>query len=117
MGFSDNFEKTLNDFFFVNHPRQIKKIPGIIKEFKGSEREVMMHLCDKYKVNPNTIEGLGGYTAPATVVEEVVETAAPEEEVKEEEVVADTTEEVSEEAPAEEVTSEDEEENENKEEK
>ena len=103
MGFSDNFEKTLNDFFFAKHPRQIKKIPEILKEFKGRERDVMMHLCDKYKVNPNTIEGLSGFTAPAPVVEEVVEASAPVEEV-----VADVTAEVSEEAPVEEETSEDE---------
>lgn len=116
MGFSDNFEKTLNDFFFAKHPRQIKKIPEILKEFKGREQEVMLHLCDKYKVNPNTIEGLSNVAAPAPVVEEVVVEATPaaEETVEDtkEEVVTETTEE----APAEEETSEGEEE-ESKEEK
>jgi hypothetical protein len=71
MGFLDNFEKSLNDFFFAKHPRQIKKIPEIMKEFKGRERDVMLHLCKKYKVNPDTIDGLSDSVAPAAVVEEV----------------------------------------------
>ncbi|MFT6715869.1 MAG: hypothetical protein ACJA0Q_000498 [Saprospiraceae bacterium] len=80
MGFLDNFEKTLKDFFFAKHPRQIKKIPEIIKEFKGREQDVMLHLCEKYKVSPSTIDGLSSYSAPAPIVEEkVTEVAAPEE--------------------------------------
>ena len=78
MGFSDNFEKTLKDFFFAKHPRQIKKIPEIIREFKGSEQEVMLLLCEKYKVSPSTIDGLNSHTAPAPIVEEkAAEIAAP----------------------------------------
>ncbi|MFT6746174.1 MAG: hypothetical protein ACJAZ2_000512 [Glaciecola sp.] len=73
MGFTDNFEKTLKDFFFAKHPRQIKKIPEIMTEFKGQERAVMLHLCKKYKVNPNTIDGLSNSAPLAAVTEEVVE--------------------------------------------
>merc|ERR1712194_571259 len=63
MGFANNFKKTLHDFFFVQHPRQIKKIPQILKEFKGQEEQVMLLLCEKYQVNPNTIPGLNPNTA------------------------------------------------------
>lgn len=109
MGFSDNFEKTLKDFFFAKHPRQIKKIPEIMTEFKGQEREVMLHLCDKYKVNPNTIDGLSNSAPPAPVMEEVVEViekneepvvteAAPTEDaVQEESIEEDNSEDESEE--------------------
>lgn len=92
MAFADNFEETLKDFFFKKHPRQMKKIPQIISEFKGQEREVMQLLCKKYKVDPNTIEGLSGYTAPVAeeVTEEVVEDAA--EEVSEETTTEDSEE-------------------------
>lgn len=87
MGYLDNFEKTLADFFFTNHPRQAKKIPQIMKEFKGREKDVMLHLCKTYKVDPNTIDGLNSYTPP--VVEAVAEKAPEAEEApvaKEEEI-------------------------------
>jgi len=92
MGFIDNFEKTLNDFFFVNHPRKIKIIPQIISEFTGREKDVMLHLCKTYKVNPSTIEGLSSFTAP--VVEAAPEPVAEKEAVQTEEVEVEETKEV-----------------------
>lgn len=78
MSFIDNFEQTLNDFFFRYHPRQIKKIPQIISEFKGKEKEVMLLLCKTYKVSPDSIEGLNAYN-PNPVVAPVVDDKAIEE--------------------------------------
>lgn len=98
MGLVNNFEQILKDFFFVNHPRQIKKIPQIVKEFKGQEREVMLLLCEKYNVDKNTIEGLSGYTAPAPSVQEQAE-----EKVEETSTEANKSEEDQEESAVEEV--------------
>lgn len=92
MSFMNNFEQTLQDFFFRYHPRQSKKIPQIISEFKGQEKEVMLLLCKKYKVDPSTIDGLNSYTAPVVeatpAIEETVESASEEvtSEVAEQEV-------------------------------
>lgn len=74
MAFNDNFEQTLKDFFFTHHPRKSKLIPQMVKEFAGSEREIMMLLCKKYKVRPSTIDGLSSSTpAPAVITETVTE--------------------------------------------
>lgn len=66
MGFPDNFEQTLKKFFFKYHPRKAEKIPAIVKEFKGSEKEVMLLLCKRYGVDPNTIDGLMSYQPPVS---------------------------------------------------
>ncbi len=74
MAFNDNFEQTLKDFFFANHPRKSKLIPQMVKEFAGSEREIMMLLCKKYNVSTSTIEGLSTSTpAPVPVIETTTE--------------------------------------------
>ena len=62
MAFPNNFEKVLNDFFHRYHPRKKEKIPAIVKEFAGNEKEVLLLLCKKYGVDPNTIDGLMAYT-------------------------------------------------------
>lgn len=82
MSFIDNFEQTLNDFFFRYHPRQIKKIPQIISEFKGKEKEVMLLLCKTYKVSPDSIEGLNAYN-PNPVAAPLVEAEVTEEKTEE----------------------------------
>ena len=77
MAFNDNFEQTLKDFFFVNHPRKSKLIPQMVKEFAGSEREVMMLLCKKYNVSTNTIEGLSASTpAPTPLADNTAEASS-----------------------------------------
>ena len=86
MAFPDNFEKTLNDFFHRYHPRKKEKVPALVKEFAGHEKEVMLLLCKKYQVDPNSIDGLMAYTptaqAPAAIPEKQAE--APTSEEKEE---------------------------------
>ena len=109
MAFNDNFEQTLKDFFFVNHPRKSKLIPQMVKEFAGNEKEIMMLLCKKYNVSPSTIAGLSTSTPiPTPVIEAVIETAETEEEVVATE--EDTTnEEGTDEVPAKETDTEEEE--------
>jgi hypothetical protein len=97
MAFNDNFTQTLKDFFFVNHPRKSKLIPEIVKEFAGNEKEVMMLLCKRYKVNPSTISGLAlNIPTPAPAVESISEVSTPE--IEEESTTPE--EEVKTEAPA-----------------
>ena len=67
MSFINNFEQTLKDFFFRYHPRKIEKVSQMVSEFKGQEKEVMLLLCKKYKVSPDTIDGLNAYN-PTPVV-------------------------------------------------
>lgn len=53
-----------------------------MSEFKGQEKEVMLLLCKKYKVDPSTIDGLNSYTAPVVeatpAIEETVENVQEE---------------------------------------
>lgn len=114
MSVAQNFEKLLNDFFALYHPRQVKKVGALVQEFKGQETSLLKALCDKYKkaykVIPGLVEALET-PAPAPVVETPAQIEeAPEveeEESNEEEVeVAETEEGSSEEVVAEEKSTE-----------
>ena len=121
MSVAENFEKLLNDFFALYHPRQVKKVARIVQEFKGQEIMLLKVLCDRYKKAYTAIPGLN---------EELEELYAdpPEEEVKEiessedsivdesaeEEILEEEEEEEEEEEKEEEVVTETEEEEEEK---
>ena len=114
MSVAQNFEKLLNDFFALYHPRQVKKVGALVQEFKGQEASLLKALCDKYKKAYKVIPGLvEALDAPAPVVEapaQIEEASEVEEESNEEEVEAtETEEESSEEVVAEETQEEEEE--------
>ena len=114
MSVAQNFEKLLNDFFALYHPRQVKKVGALVQEFKGQEVSVLKALCDKYKKAYSVVPGLVDaleVPAPAPVAEapaQIAEAPEAEEEVVEEEAPA-AEEEVTEEPVAEEVSEEEEE--------
>jgi len=121
MSVAQNFEKLLNDFFALYHPRQVKKVGALVQEFKGQEVSVLKALCDKYKKAYSVVPGLVDaleVPAPAPVVEapaQIEEAPEVEETVEEEEapVAEEENEEpVAEEASEEEVAEEEEEEKE-----
>ena len=111
MSVAEKFEKLLNDFFSLYHPRQVKKVGRIVQEFKGQELMLLKVLCDRYKKAYTVIPGLN---------EELQELYSdpPEEETKEIEMTEDSiveessNEEVLEEEEEEEVVTETEEEEE-----
>ncbi len=127
MSVAENFEKLLNDFFALYHPRQVKKVARIVQEFKGQEIMLLKVLCDRYKKAYTAIPGLNEeleelYADPPeeevkeieSSEDSIVDESAEEEilEEEEEEVVTETEEEEEEEE--EEVVTETEEEEEEK---
>jgi hypothetical protein len=86
----ENIEQLLKDFFALHHPRQVKKVADIAKEFKGKEIELLKAICAKYKKDYSVFPGLEdalSTPAPAPVVEEpVAQLEEAEEEVIEEPV-------------------------------
>jgi len=110
MSVAKKFEKLLNDFFALYHPRQVKKVGRIVQEFKGQELMLLKVLCDKYKKAYTVIPGLNEELQELysdspeeeakgieTTEESIVDEPANEEEVAEEEeeqeVVTETEEE------------------------
>ena len=111
MSVAEKFEKLLNDFFSLYHPRQVKKVGRIAQEFKGQELMLLKVLCDRYKKAYTVIPGLNEElqelysdspeettkeieTTENSIVEESSdEEVLEEEEEKEEEVVTETEEE------------------------
>ena len=98
MSVAEKFEKLLNDFFALYHPRQVKKVGRIVQEFKGKELMLLKVLCDKYKKAYTVIPGLNEelqelYSDPPeeetkeieTTEESIVDESANDEEVAEEE--------------------------------
>lgn len=98
MSVAEKFEKLLNDFFALYHPRQVKKVGRIVQEFKGQELMLLKVLCDKYKKAYTVIPGLNEelqelYSDPPeeetkeieTIEESIVDESANDEEVAEEE--------------------------------
>jgi len=65
MNFTKDFESILVDFFKKYDEKNLKTVPEIMKRFRQNKVDVMLHLCDKYKVNINSIEGIDMSGAPA----------------------------------------------------
>lgn len=71
----ENIEQLLKDFFALHHPRQVKKVSDIAKEFKGQEIELLKAICAKYKKDYSVFPGLEetlSTPAPTPVIEEPV---------------------------------------------
>ena len=97
MDINTDFKQLLTDFFKIYHPRQVKKIEMIVAEFPNQKEEVMVRLCDKYKVAQTRVKGLTEALAakqniPAAPQPEVIEENVSDEvivEVDEEEVIVE----------------------------
>lgn len=65
MNFTKEFEAILVDFFKKYDEKNLKTVPEIMKRFRQNKVDVMLHLCSKYNVDINTIEGIDMSGAPA----------------------------------------------------
>ncbi len=58
MNFTKDFEAILVDFFKKYDEKNLKSVPEIMKRFRQNKVDVMLHLCNKYNVDINTIDGI-----------------------------------------------------------
>ena len=65
MNFTKDFEAILVDFFKKYDGKNLKTVPEIMKRFRQNKVDVMLHLCNKYNVDINTIDGVDMSGAPA----------------------------------------------------
>ena len=65
MNFTKDFEAILVDFFKKYDEKNLKTVPEIMKRFRQNKVDVMLHLCNKYNVDINTIDGVDMSGAPA----------------------------------------------------
>ena len=70
MKLTKSFEEVLILFFTKHKERNLKIVPDIIRKFRGNEEEVIRHLCKKYHVDINTVEGADFSGSPVEPVEE-----------------------------------------------
>mgnify|MGYP001586407401 FL=1 len=58
MKFTKDFKEILIDFFSKYDEINLKQVPEIIKRYRQNKEDVIVHLCNRYKVDINTIEGI-----------------------------------------------------------
>jgi len=58
MNFTKDFEEILVDFFKKYDEKNLKLVPDIMRRFRQDKRDVIMHLCSRYNVDINSIEGV-----------------------------------------------------------
>ena len=58
MNFTKDFEGILVDFFKKYDQKNLKLVPDIMRRFRQDQRDVIMHLCSRYHVDINSIEGV-----------------------------------------------------------
>ena len=57
MAISKDFREILLAFFSEHDKRHKRKVDKLVKMFEGKEDEVLLELCRKYNVSPNSIDG------------------------------------------------------------
>ncbi len=78
----EKFEQILLDFLKVNHPRKVKKVPEIVKEFRGNEVALLKALCDRYQKDYTVIPNLKESIDIAQAQNQLVNEGSSEEEVE-----------------------------------
>ena len=58
MNFTKDFEEILVDFFKKYDQKNLNLVPDIMRRFRQDKRDVIMHLCSRYHVDINSIEGV-----------------------------------------------------------
>jgi len=58
MNFTKDFEEILVDFFKKYDEKNLNLVPDIMRRFRQDKRDVIMHLCSRYNVDINSIEGV-----------------------------------------------------------
>ena len=76
MQLTKDFQEILVDIFTKHDEKNLKTVPDIIKRFRQNKQQVIMHLCDRYNIDINNLDGIDmtagpvnpTATAPATDV-------------------------------------------------
>ena len=58
MNFTKDFEEILVGFFKKYDEKNLNLVPDIMRRFRQDKRDVIMHLCSRYNVDINSIEGV-----------------------------------------------------------
>jgi len=58
MQLTKDFQQILIDFFTKYDEKNLKTVPDIMKRFKQNKQQVILHLCNKYNVDINTLDGV-----------------------------------------------------------
>jgi len=58
MQLTKDFQQILIDFFTKYDEKNLKTVPDIIKHFRQNKQQVILHLCNKYNVDINTLDGV-----------------------------------------------------------
>ena len=53
-----DFQQILIDFFTKYDEKNLKTVPDIMKRFRQNKQQVILHLCNKYNVDINTLDGV-----------------------------------------------------------
>ncbi|HIA06415.1 MAG TPA: hypothetical protein EYN71_06905, partial [Flavobacteriales bacterium] len=58
MQLTKDFQQILIDFFTKYDEKNLKTVPDIMKRFRQNKQQVILHLCNKYNVDINTLDGV-----------------------------------------------------------
>ena len=58
MQLTKDFQQILIDLFTKYDEKNLKTIPEIMKRFRQNKQQVILHLCNKYNVDINTLDGV-----------------------------------------------------------
>ena len=68
MQLTKDFQEILVDIFTKHDEKNLKTVPDIIKRFRQNKQQVIMHLCDRYNIDVNNLDGIDMTAGPENPV-------------------------------------------------
>jgi len=68
MQFTKDFEEILLDIFTKHDEKNVRTVPDIMKRFRQNKAQVILHLCDRYNIDVNALDGVDMSSGPAAPV-------------------------------------------------